>query len=343
MIRFKSDYNASMALYLSHMTALDFWRVVYRIDRAPGAPESIVALGKASCPLSDIRPTLPSWIENQLAPREGGRIHALVKSAGDRSHAHDIQSHVWGSNLPMGAFYKYSDDLYISSPAFAYVQMAASCSPVQLVALADELCGRYSFDEQNERGIRVRKVPLTTVRDLQDFVQTASPFPGAERAMRALRYAVAGAESPMETTSHLLLSLPYRYGGYGISGLLFNHEITLTAKAAVIAQREKCRADIYSEKGLVDIEFAGKRDHVGPDALESDRRRMNALSDMGYEIIELTSGQVHDLKTFEHIAMRVAKRLGKRIEKRYRGALPARNDLRRTLFTWNAAYGRPGQ
>ena len=61
---------------------------------------------------------------------------------------------------------------------------------------------------------------------------------------------------------------------------------------------------------------------------------------MGFEVIELTKDQVSDLMAFEFIIQRVAKLIGKRLDKRKLGATPARLAFRREVFSWNRSSGR---
>ena len=334
-----------MPFFLSHTSALDFWRTVYNPHRSPStpAPARSALIPDTPCRLRELRAIQPPWLENALPALENGTIHVLVKRPDLRCGAQRICSHVAKTPFPEGSFYRYSDDLFIASPALAFVQLANELDIPCLAALGDELCGRYSFDPNSPRGIRSRTAPLTSSACLQTYVTAAATvgLPGASRAQNALRYLSNGAESPMETKTHLMLSLPYRYGGYGIPGLLFNQTIALSPTARTIALRNSCRADILLANRKLDIEFDGKHDHTGPDALESDRRRTNALAEMGYEVIELTSGQINDLAAFERIALRIAAQAHKRIERKYLGPLPARLNLRNALSAWNNANGRP--
>ena len=77
--------------------------------------------------------------------------------------------------------------------------------------------------------------------------------------------------------------------------------------------------------------------------MRSDRSRTNALVEMGYSVIEITSNQLHDIMAFDVIALQIAGRLGYYICKEHRGALDRRIDLRRALFRWHECSGHlPG-
>lgn len=219
--------------------------------------------------------------------------------------------------------------------------MASFCSLGELVAYGCEICGRYAFDTREERGFRTRDTPLSSGRRIKGFLDSFENVRGKAKALRALEYVIEGAESPMETLTAALLHLPYRYGGYGLQKPTANEIVILSSEAHSILRQRSCRIDLQWKRARVAVEFLGKHDHDEESAFERDRMRTNALVEMGYEVIELTSGQVRDWETFELIARRIARRTGKRIPAQYRGLIPMRRQLRDALFSWNAAYGRP--
>lgn len=143
----------------------------------------------------------------------------------------------------------------------------------------------------------------------------------------------------METECYLLISLPFRYGGYGMDCFSLNFPIPLNETAARIADRDTCYGDICSYDLRVDIEYQGKHDHANSFDYDDDRARINGIKEMGYDVIELTSSQVGNLQVFEDILLRVAKKANRRIDKRHLGATSERISLRNALFDWNAAGG----
>ena len=158
--------------------------------------------------------------------------------------------------------------------------------------------------------------------------------------MSALSHVVDNSASPMETFDILALCLPYRLGGYGLPTPIMNCEVPLSSRAARIAKRHRCFADMcYGTIGL-DLEHHGKLDHSSEEDVLSDRARVNALKEMGYEVIELTNDQVRDLMAFEYIIQRIAKLLGKRLKKSRLGATPERLAFRKQAFGWNQSSGR---
>ena len=332
-----------MAFFITHMSAADFWRVVYSPHRAPNMPTAMSDAERGEASLQRLRSITPEWLSWDFTALEGGRLHLLLRDGKARRKSDGVINHVWGGPIPEGSFYRLADDVFVASPEFTFLHLASSLGLGELVAYGNEICGAYAFDPSEERGFRKRSVSLTTAEKLLSFTQAAAGAPGAQRALRALRFIGDGAESPTETTTWTLLRLLFRYGGYNQDGLAMNRDIPLTPAAARIAKRNPCRADLVLDGTNLILEYLGKHDHLGEEAFDADRRRTNALTEMGFEVIELTSDQLHDWKTFELVALRVAKKAGKRIRSQYKGPLPARMSLRKELFSWNAAYGRPGR
>jgi len=145
----------------------------------------------------------------------------------------------------------------------------------------------------------------------------------------------------METLDAMLLCLPYRYGGYSLPQPTMNREVPLTPDAARLSRLSKCYADISWPPYRLDLEYQGHADHLDAKDFEEDRRRINALRIMGFEVIEITSGQVADWRAFEILALHSADALGHRVRKENCGLTDQRKDLRQTLFAWNASFGHP--
>ena len=328
-----------MNLVLDKWSSLAFWRFVYPTDRAPGQATTVPAQCECAFAREDVLKLKPAWLTEAILTCIGGRIDALAFDYDQRRSSCD---HVVRGLLHQpkeNSFYLGNDGVYIASPGFIFLLMASELSFVQLLALGYELCGYYSFNPLCERGIRKRKVPLTTVAQLDSFVQRASGSRGCAKARKALAFMADGSASPMETECYLLISLPFRYGGYGMDFFSLNFPIPLNETAARIADRDVCYGDICCRDLMIDIEYQGKYDHANRIDYDDDRARINGIKEMGYEVIELTSGQVGNLQVFEDILLRVAKKAKRRIDKRYLGATPERISLRNTLFDWNAAGG----
>ena len=259
-------------------------------------------------------------------------------SQGRQTNRLDVRE--WNGFVPEGSFYRLGNNVCIESLGFMFLRAASMLDFPLLVAFGDELCGRYSFDATEERGFRKRTVPLATKESLGAFLSQSRGCRGRERALAALRHVVDGSASPMETFDEMTMCLPYRCGGYGLPQPAMNACIELSDKAAHIAKRGKCYLDMAYIEFWRDVEHHGKYDHSSEAEIAADRARVNALREMGFEVIELDAEQVGDLFTYEYIIGSIVKAVGKRIRKEACGATPERIVLRRALYDWNQSSGR---
>lgn len=332
------------------MTALDFWRIAYPADKMPDAADCVGLNGRPVSREEDVWTCAPPLFTPDLLASEGGVMHVTVRDARSRTRSKTHACHLWKADFPEGSFYQLSEDAYVASPQFAFLQMAQQLSLAQLVALGDELCGHYAFGPRAAFGVRSRTMPLVSIEAIASFIEQARSIcggngrasgpTGIRKAERALVHMVERSASPRETMLEMLLSMPCRLGGYGLPRPSMNAEITLDEKARAIARRRTLRADLFWPERRLDLEFNGRAAHSGEEAELSDRARTNALQLMGYTVREITGRQLDDLAQFDAIALHIAKLLGKRVEPRQRGPLPQRLRLRGELFRWNRADGR---
>lgn len=338
-----------MSLLISHMTALDFWRMAYPCGKSPSIADCSIPNSAPAFSEEDVWVFAPSAITPEILLPERNVLHVTVRNANNRYRSNTHHCHLWGNTFPSDSFYRLSKDAFVASPQFLFLQMARGLSLTQLIALGNELCGYYTIDGRSETGVRQRQLPLISKQALACHLEEAAtcakarnePAPqGMQKALRALPYIVEHSASPKETEMAMLLSLPYRLGGYGIPQPSMNHRIELTEEAARMARRHSVRADLCWPDHSLDLEFNGAAVHSGGKSETSDRARTNALMLMGYSVIEVTSQQIADHRAFESIALHVAKLIKKRVAPKYRGPLPQRIRLRECLNAWSRMQGR---
>lgn len=318
-------------------SSVEFWRKRYPLDRAPKRP-SLRLPKQCAHTKADVWALVPENEASSLAYY--GKLHVLVFDVSEKRETQTHKTHVWSGPLPEGALYELLPGIFIESPEFMFLQAASILDFETLIAFGDELCGHYSFDNREERGFRKRSIPLTSTEKVMQFLLKADGCRGAVSARKALKYVVDHSASPMETFDEMTMCLPCRYGGYGLPTATMNQNVSLTPRAARIANRSECYLDMGYLKCNLDVEHHGKYDHSGDDEKASDRARVNGLKEMGIEVIELTKDQVNDLFAYEYIIERIAFLLRKRLKRSCKGATPARLKLRKALFEWNASSGK---
>ena len=333
-----------MDLVFDIASSVEFWRTVYPAERKLQLPDH-TEIHDCAFLASDVKRLLPAWANREFLDRADGRAHVMVFDANQRRRSTEHATHIWTGPIPDGSFYRLDESTLIASPAFMFLSAASRLSLPALIAFGCELCGRYSFDDREERGFRTRSTPLSTPEQLHVFLEGAHCCRGYRTASRALPYLVPDSASPMETFDALALHLPYRLGGYGFDKPAMNHAVELSDKAARIAKRKTCYADMYYTSSRhpdskLDIEHHGRLDHSSFEDRASDRARVNGLKEMGFEVIELTKDQVNDLLAFEYIIQRIAELLGRRLKEDKLGPTPARLEFRKEVFAWNRSGGQ---
>ena len=322
-----------MKAFISHETALAYWRQHFPLDSELGRPARVSKAETCAYRKADVFECVPETFRVTDAP-----IDVLLFDAGDRRWSKWVSCCVWSTVVPTGAFYRVGD-MYVSSPEFVFLQMASKLTLRQLVALGCELCGTYvlvSDDDGHPMAADdypTRVAPLTNAGKIQKFVDKAVKARGRAKALRALRYVVDGSNSPMETMTYLLLCLPPKLGGYGIPKPVMNAKIELDDEGKSIAQRRSCRGDICWPDPKLDIEYHGDV-HVGATQMKSDVGRELGIEHMGWRVITVTGPQVLDMERFEVVVGEVASHLKKRLYPQFMGATQERMTLRDELAQW---------
>ena len=324
-----------MKPYLSHHTALGYWREHFPLDSELGLPARVEGLEMCASRKSDVAGSIPEEFVNPDLP-----IDVLIFDERERRRSRGVRCHTWKTALPTNAFFG-ARGVYVSSPEFVFLQLANELTIAQLVALGCELCGTYvllprgvthpgALDESPKR-----LSPLTSGDKLREFVDALGKANGKAKAKRALKYVVDGSRSPMETMTYMLLCLPPMLGGYGLPKPVMNAEITLDDEARAMALRRNCYGDLCwpDAKPPLDIEYHGEV-HVGGVQMKSDVGRELGIEHMGWRVMTITSPQVFDAARFDTFARDVASAVRKRLASTTPKTESSRNELRHELRQW---------
>ena len=231
----------------------------------------------------------------------------------------------------------------MSSPQFCFFQMAGELSLIKLIELGFELCGTYSLSGKDEYSPGAETTDknqygcpmLINIKALNAFSSRMKGVSGQKKASRALRYIADGSGSPMETILVLLLTLPYKLGGYGLPMPELNKRVELGNE---VKQRSKMSDKAYYVCDLFwsEINFAIEYDsdfyHTGADRIASDSKRRLDLATLGIEVIPVTARQIRDANALENLARLIAKKSGKRFQFDELQFKQARRELRGLLL-----------
>lgn len=277
-------------------------------------------------------------------------LDVLVRNAGQRCRSQAVRARIWHGDIAATAFRKVSKSIYVSSPEFVYLQMARSLDLPRLAALGMELCGTYRRNvvaftlgtNSTTYVTEYNQQPLTTPRRLRGFLSTMQSAPGCSKALKALEYVLPNSASPIESALYLLLCLPRRLGGYALPKPILNPSITLTKAGGRHTLRNQAKPDLYWKTKRIDLEYNSDEFHdESSRAIDSMRRK--ALERMRVEVIELTPDELYSTSLFHETALRIAKRLGKRIRSEDEGNFRAkRANLRQSLLFDDITSGNYG-
>lgn len=322
-----------MKTYLSHFSALSYWREHFPLDSELGLPARVTGVERCSSRQNDVLGSIPEEFVDPERP-----VDVLVFSEGERRRSRRVKCHVWVTDLPDNAFYRIRGE-YVSSPEFTFLQMATELSIEQLIALGCELCGLYVLLPENVTHpgaldeSPTRLCPLTSVEKISEFLEHVGKANGKAKAKRALKYIVDNSRSPMETMVYMLLCLPIKLGGYGLQKPEMNADIPLDEEARAIARRRSCMGDLCWSNAHppLGVEYHGG---IHANQMKSDIGRELGIEHMGWRVMAVTSPQVFDENQFEVFAIDVAAAIGKRLRSAAFDAVGQRSFLRHELHLW---------
>ncbi|MBS5450110.1 MAG: hypothetical protein KHY83_07755 [Coriobacteriia bacterium] len=261
-------------------------------------------------------------------------LQTIVPRASLRGGMAEVNASAWGTRLPCRAFLEVGNDVFVSTPEFAFVQMASRLDVVDLVELGCELCGTYTcgMGLGGTLPTSYDLLALTDVGRLRRCIDELGGARGVKRARAALPYVAEGSGSPMETRILLPMALPGRLGGYGLGTPLPNHVVEASAEARAMAGRSFFRCDLFLPQGNLDVEYNGLQFHGGQRDMERDARRANALLSMGITVLTVTADQLRSERGVDTLMCSVARRAGVRVRSRARDVERRRHDLLARLF-----------
>lgn len=298
-------------LCFGHRTALQIVRGVSP-DRLSGLTARQRFLSPRTIARREIEHELERFTSSASGCALDKPVHLVFGEAGRPRPFPGISAHSMTSKIPAGALMRVDGGHLVSTPEFAFLQIAAMpVSQIVLAKLAYELCGCYKTAWTSSTH-EYQVEPATTVRALRDFARRNADITGAKKAMRALRYVEDGAESPREADLALLLGLPLCKGGCGTGIPKMNYRVEANALAAAAASRASLRCDLCWPAAKIDVEYQSREIHSNEKSRIEDSRRTNALESMGWRVIGVTNEEIDSLSAMDAVARTVRALLGKR-------------------------------
>ena len=136
-----------MAIYLAYETAVE--AIAYLRTRGDNDTSWNVPCRKES-----IRDAIHTAREFKELPTRSYSVldqltrplHILVPNRNQGRMTADLRPHVWSGPIPSRSFIELEPGVFLSTPAFTFLQMATELSLIELVQLGMMLCGFYSSD-----------------------------------------------------------------------------------------------------------------------------------------------------------------------------------------------------
>ncbi|MDR1796342.1 MAG: hypothetical protein LBR44_02700 [Clostridiales Family XIII bacterium] len=280
-----------MKYYISHRAAAEYWKI----------PNLEWILGDVN-----------GGARKDACEGDGGNIGVKTRPsdvcffrAGSRFDVKGRVSHHSKLALPHGSILIDGEGLWVASPELTFLQMAETLDTVRLVLLGLQMCGHSVGRPEMAR---------TTKRKIAALVAQTGGHRGHRNAEKALKYLADGSGSIMESLAYMALTLPAIWGGYGLSGATFNHEIALTPGFARQLGQHCCFADLFYGKENVAVEYQSRAFHGTEEKQGKDLQRASVLERQGIDVMMLSTIQLYDKDSFRVFAENLAARLGRRLQ-----------------------------
>lgn len=246
-----------------------------------------------------------------------GPIDLLVSTGESRGYSLSAVGHRVPSDLLLQEVVRVNEHVYVTSPARSLFDVERGLSRCEFLRLASEFCGSYAIDAGGQRGFQTVP-PLLQVADIIETCRPRIKTRAGIRLMRGLSFALDGCASPAEASMALLLCLPFRDGGYSLPLPKMNETVVPTAYVKPLMDRNHYVGDAVWRDRRVIVEYDSRTEHSRGLSVAHDNVRKLALESMGYHVVSVTNVMLADKGLFEKVALDVAKRLGRRVDRNRR-------------------------
>lgn len=188
------------------------------------------------------------------------------------------------------------------------------------------------FDRRDRYTGLWKRPPLTSVEDLELYIDRCGAFGPRHAIWKALGMSANGAASPAEVLAYLLLCSGAWNGGESWGSPDLNRRVIYTRNAAKLAHGSFCIGDMLWAGQKKDLEIQSDSYHADKLGYRFYSGRTAALESMGYTVKELLYEQMADLELFDAALPSLAKDLDMPLQPRSVAFLRRRNELHERLF-----------
>lgn len=299
-------------------------------------------------------------------------LHRLVFTRAQSGSRSLFKSHLLTQEPPPGSFRQTEHGFDVTSPEFTLLSLATQVSRNQLLMACYEMCSSFAVftpcertQQQLDEAISLKfippdcgwkrivdtkgndtnlwkRAPLLSAADIAAFAKQAAGLRGVKQLRWAAERMAGQTASPFEVQTSMLVSLPRDEGGLGI-GITNNARIPLSEAARSLYDKTCCYANILIESvtdsmGVI-LECQGRSAHDSEAASLSDAERTTALTSMGYDVIQITYGQIKDKRSFGNLAELIHKKAGLPYTPKIKQECDAEDALRQELLVdWDDLF-----
>ena len=324
-----------MGILLTDISALEYWRregktpeLHQQLSPAFGSMQSKELLQPYSAELEELSQRGLSYLSSP--------VHALVPDPSMRRRIDGLVFHVCSKSLAPSCCLAVQHGIFVTSPELAITSIAQRESVAHVAQLCYETCGTYRLD--CDSGFS-KSLPATSVASLKKFNYHNRALRGSRTLARALRFALDGSASPMETIVAMLLTLPPTLGGYGMPLPELNYKINAGHYHQNTINKQFYVADMCWPGAKLVVEYDSDEYHTGASRIAADATRRNEIEHRGFHVIVVGRHHVMNATEMDGIARMVAKRLGRRVNPRCKNWQMKRYELREEILPRRNSMG----
>ena len=236
-------------------------------------------------------------------------VNLMIGSANNRTPNDRIRYSVKPAHLPAKSFIKVTDGVCVACPELCFLQAANYLDLAYLVEFGNYLCGCYVYDGHDMYLQRSRE-PITNVKRIEKFLDSAANVRGVKPARRALKYVRDGSGSPMESRILAFFFIRVADGGLGLKPGTANGKVKLSENASRLVNTKYLRVDILWESDKFAFEYDSTMGHENEMQRRYDCNRQSALNQSGYSVMRATRDNFSSFQRIENMADSIRKGIG---------------------------------
>lgn len=306
-----------MSILITYTSALE-------VMRLPEFPELAAQWNERTGYIPEKLPTVEELerILDSCPPLRGlsRPLHLLVSSDNNSHSSRRVVRHVTRLVHPRTAFVRIAEEVCVASPELLPLQMARVATSLEETLLMCELCGTYAISAGFEDGMLQRRGTLTTRKGIEAFLDSMGSCYGKGKVRDALPLVCADSGSPYESKLGVRLRAQREQGGYKLSFVSMNEELSLEAIGAEFDRKQVRKPDILVLAPAnfgpdarmpfrgISVDYKG-RIHDDPVVAERDDTRRNELLAHGIKPYEIRKKHYDDIDYMDSFVTKIRRDL----------------------------------